>query len=283
MKLQLNQIKPNPEQPRSVIDQAGLESLAESIREHGLLNPISVEGPQEDGTYYILDGERRWRAHQIAGLEEIEAYIARPALNGSGDVERLLLGIIGNLQRQDMNLIERASGYQRLRDFGMTQTEIGKACGMAPSMVSTNIKLLALPLDIQQLYAQGKLPFDPRLVNLWAELYPDVAVRLARRAAAAEMTTKRIVYLAKKLTGQPSQKNYGKQSKHAKSNPVFTAKAEFGHWNALAMLKLQGAAVQDEKIKNAAIQTCQACALYEDASQNVCRDCPAVELIRRLM
>lgn len=288
MKLKLIDLIPNPEQPRSEIDQVELQGLAESIREHGLLNPISVEGPQADGKYIILDGERRWRAHKLAGLEEIEVHVARPALNGSGQVERLVLGLIGNLQRQDMNIIERARCYQRLHDLGMSWREVGRLTNMTASMIPANVKLLDLPVDIQDLYAQGRLPFDLRVVDAFLALDQDQAIRLANQAAIRAMTAKRILFLSHKLRNagfepQTKQKPRNpKQSAVAKSNPVWNAKAEFGHWNALAMLKLQGKAVTDGKIKTAAIETCQACALYEDASKNVCRDCPAVELIRRL-
>ncbi len=287
MKLKLDELIPNPEQPRSVIDQTELESLAESIREHGLLNPISVEGPLEDGKYYILDGERRWRAHKLAGMTEIEAYVARPALNGSGQVERLVLGLIGNLQRADMNLIERASGYKRLSELGMTQKEIGKLVNMTPSMIGMNIRMLEMPIEIQQLYAEGKLPFDVRVIKVFLDLDQDKAVRLANQAAKREMTSRRILWLANRLgregfVPEPNKPTNPDQANVARRNIVWSAKQEFGHWNALAMLKLQGHAVADGKVKAAAIETCQACALYEDANQNVCRDCPAVELIRRL-
>lgn len=286
MKILLDQLIPNPEQPRLAIDQVELQSLADSIQEHGLLNPISVEGPLEDGRYIILDGERRWRAHRLAGLTEIEAYIARFALNGSGKVERLLLGIVGNLQRQDLNVIERATAYRRLKDLGMTYAEIAKSLGIHQSVVPQSLKLLELPVEVQDLFAAGKLPIDNRVIYAFLAMDPQRASRLAAQAAARGYPARRIVALAGRLSVFEPETRPARpeQAEVARSNKIFAAKAEFGHWNALAQLRLmRGKEMQiDSYLKAAAIETCQACALYEDASQNVCRDCPAVELIRRL-
>ena len=106
--LPLAKIEPNPDQPRKVFDQASLDELAESIRLHGVITPITVRKGEKDGYYQIIAGERRWRAARQAGLEDIPAMV----LEAEED-EVMELALIENLQRQDLNPIEEAEGYER--------------------------------------------------------------------------------------------------------------------------------------------------------------------------
>lgn len=142
--LPLAQIRPNKDQPRKDFDEERLEELAESIRTLGLVQPITVE-PLGDGTYQIIAGERRWRAAQRAGLQEIPVYIR--TTNAS---ERRELTLIENIQRQDLNAIEVALAYQEiLESQELTQEELAKRIGKKRSSIANYLRLLRLPAEIQ--------------------------------------------------------------------------------------------------------------------------------------
>lgn len=146
-------IDPNPQQPRQQFDEAALKELAGSIVDHGLIQPIVVE-PNGD-RYTLHDGERRWRAHKIAGLQDIPAYIV-PA--GTDPQKLLLRAIVANDQRADLTPIERAQGYQRLADeHGLSDTEIAAQVGKSRSAVANTRRLLNLPRERQEQIAAGKL------------------------------------------------------------------------------------------------------------------------------
>lgn len=142
--LPLAQIRPNKDQPRKDFDEERLEELAESIRTLGLVQPITVE-PLGDGTYQIIAGERRWRAAQRAGLQEIPVYIR--TTNAS---ERRELTLIENIQRQDLNAIEVALAYQEiLESQQLTQEELARRIGKKRSSIANYLRLLRLPAEIQ--------------------------------------------------------------------------------------------------------------------------------------
>ena len=150
--VRISEIVADPDQPRKDFEQAALEELAESIKEHGVVQPIVVT-PFDDG-YQIVAGERRYRASILAGLEKIPAIIR--TLSGQHKLE---ISLIENLQRQDLNVIETATAYLKLRDqFNMTLEQIGKRVGNRSfSSVSNTLRLLKLPIEIRDLLAQGKL------------------------------------------------------------------------------------------------------------------------------
>lgn len=137
--ISLNEIEPNRGQPRKDFDEASLSELAESIEQHGLIQPIVVK-PTTDGRYMIIAGERRWRACRMAGLSEVPVIVK--------DVdERTLaeLALTENLQREDLNAVEEALGYRTLIDsFGLTQEEVAKRMGKSRSAVTNALRLLSL-------------------------------------------------------------------------------------------------------------------------------------------
>lgn len=150
--LKLTQIEPNREQPRKHFDEEKLALLAESIKEHGLLQPITVNKTQ-DGLYTIVAGERRWRAAKIAGLSTIPAIIKN--INKKTVTE---LALIENLQREDLNPIEEARGYKVLADeYGMTQEEISRRIGKKRSTVSNSLRFLSLGEDVQAMIVSGEI------------------------------------------------------------------------------------------------------------------------------
>ncbi|MBN1335636.1 MAG: ParB/RepB/Spo0J family partition protein [Deltaproteobacteria bacterium] len=137
----LDRIRRNPEQPREPFDEADLAGLAASIRTHGILQPILLR--QEGEAYVIVAGERRWRAAGMAGLTEIPAVITDQARQAR---DALLLALVENLQRRDLDCVEEAHGYERLvRTFGLTQEGVAARVGKDRATVANRIRLLNLP------------------------------------------------------------------------------------------------------------------------------------------
>ena len=147
--LPLAKIEPNPDQPRKAFDQTSLDELAESIRQHGVITPITVRRSGKDG-YQIIAGERRWRAARQAGLEDIPAMIL-----DANEGEVMELALIENLQRQDLNPIEEAEGYEQR--FGLTQEQVAKRVVKSRSAVANALRLLALPEEVRTMVSEGSL------------------------------------------------------------------------------------------------------------------------------
>ena len=139
VKLNINDIEPNRDQPRKDFDETALSELADSISQHGLIQPIVVK-PTAQGRYSIIAGERRWRACRMAGLNEV------PVIIKDADEQTLMeIALIENLQREDLNAVEEALGYRALIDsFGLTQDEVAKKMGKSRSAVTNALRLLAL-------------------------------------------------------------------------------------------------------------------------------------------
>jgi len=150
--LRISDIEPNKNQPRHVFDKEALDELAASIAEHGVLQAITVR-PIENGRYQIVSGERRWRASRLAGLTEIPVVIRE--LN---DAETLEIGLIENLQREDLNAVEEALGYKELSEsFGMTQQEISQRVGKSRPAIANALRLLVLPKPVLDRISSGEL------------------------------------------------------------------------------------------------------------------------------
>jgi ParB family chromosome partitioning protein len=152
--LPIEQLEPGPFQPRGAMDKTGLEELAASIRENGILQPILARPkPGAPDTYEIIGGERRWRAAQVAQLHEVPVLV-----RDFGDREAMAAGLVENLQRQDLNAMEEAEGYRRLLDeFGLTQEALGQAVGKSRSHVANTLRLLGLPVELRDLVRNGIL------------------------------------------------------------------------------------------------------------------------------
>ena len=145
----VDKLVPGVYQPRKNFDKVALEELANSIRENGIIQPITVRKRKEGG-YEILAGERRWRAAQAAGLHEVPAIIKT-----MGDREALQVALIENIQREDLDPIEEAESFQRLiEEFSLTQQEAADKVGKERSSVANAIRLLALPLEIRDLVSK---------------------------------------------------------------------------------------------------------------------------------
>ena len=150
--LPLSRIEPREDQPRDVFEEDSLQSLADSISRYGLLQPITVRY-QDSGYYQIIAGERRWRAARLAGLTEVPVRIIE-----ADDRTTAELALVENLQREDLNPIEEAKGYQSLiDDFGLTQEEAAKSVGKSRPAVANALRLLSLSPDVLYLVETGEL------------------------------------------------------------------------------------------------------------------------------
>lgn len=147
----ISKIKPNPDQPRRTFDEEAINELAESVREHGVLQPIIV-APRGDG-YIIVAGERRYRASKKAGIDKIPVIIRTLT-----DQNQLEVSLIENIQRRDLNTIETATAYAKLRDqFNMTNEQIAKRVNKSVSAVVNTMRLLKLPKEVVMTIAEGRL------------------------------------------------------------------------------------------------------------------------------
>lgn len=191
LRLSLDKLKANPNQPRKNFDEEALQELAASIREHGIIQPIIVEDGG-DGSYLIVAGERRSRAARIAGLREVPAVV-----RNYSDERRLEVALIENVQRADLNPVEEAQAYRRLMELtGLSQEETAARVGKNRSTVANALRLLKLPEDMLAALAAGQLtsgharailsvlnPADQRI--LFGKIVADaVSVREAEKAAA---------------------------------------------------------------------------------------------------
>ena len=150
----ISKIRPNHLQPRRYFDAEKLAELAASIKEHGLAQPILVSYDKGSETYELIAGERRLRASELAGLKEVEVIVRTPR----DDQQRLALALIENLQREDLNAIEQAFGYLRLmKEFHISQTDLGRVVGKAKSTISNTLRLLDLPAAVQKAIELGQL------------------------------------------------------------------------------------------------------------------------------
>lgn len=279
--ISLGHLTPNPHQPREHFDPEKLQELADSIKEHGLLQPITVEPAGENGDYIIIAGERRWRAHQLLKLPTIKAFV-RPS---TGDLVRLTDSLIENLHRHDMNPIEEAKAFQALMEqHGLPQVEIAHRLNRSQPYITTRLALLKLDLDIQTLIATGKLSKDPRVVRSLLDI-PDAEARikLAKRAAAHKHKIATIERAARRVKFQLTTSGYdpapddppaGRYAQ-SRSGPV-----DAPLWNQLAAKNL---IPPWDLTKQAIGRSCRACAFFDSPDESICGECPAVLLVEKMI
>ncbi len=149
----LDLIVPNPHQPRAAFSEASLQELVESIREHGVIQPLIVSAGESPGVYQLIAGERRLRAARLAGLTRVPVVVKEAA-----DHELLELALVENLQREDLNALEEAQAYRRLADeFGLTQEAIASRVGRSRTAVANSVRLLGLSEEIKASLAAGEV------------------------------------------------------------------------------------------------------------------------------
>ena len=206
--LRVSEIEPNRDQPRKFFSDEGIEALADSIREHGVLQPILVR-PLPNGSYQIVAGERRWRASRMAGLDEVPVNIKE-----LDDFQTMQIAMAENLQRENLNPIEEAEGYKYLIDnFNMSKEQIAKIAGKSRSYISNSIRILSLPDFIIDALRDGKITSGHAKALL---MFDDEKRMLetAEKAINGNLSVRQIEKLAKQ---SESSSKSGKPSKNSDS------------------------------------------------------------------
>lgn len=196
--LPLYKIEPNPEQPRREFDEEALQALSESIATHGLIQPLTVR-EMDTGYYQIIAGERRWRASRMAGLSEVPAVIIE-----ADDRKAMELALIENLQRQDLNPVEEALGYQCLiEDFGLTQEDAAKRVGKSRPAVANALRLLNLPQQILDMLKSGKLTAGHARAVLSVK-NEKKQLEAAQKISALDLSVRQAELLCRNLSREPA-------------------------------------------------------------------------------
>lgn len=191
--LRLSEIEPNKGQPRKYFDKEALQQLADSISEHGVIQPLIVRS-MPNGGYQIIAGERRWRAAKMAGLSEIPVVI-RDDLT---EEQAMQIAMIENLQRENLNPIEEALGYKELLDkTGITQDRLASALGKARSSITNSLGLLTMPNAVQELLRNGSLSVGhcKALKKIKDEA---VMIELAHKTAEGELSVRQVEAIARR-------------------------------------------------------------------------------------
>lgn len=210
IKVKLTDIEPNRDQPRKQFDEEALAELSDSILKHGVLQPLLVR-PMPDGGYQLVAGERRWRASRMAGLTEVPVVIR--SLTDSQVAE---LALVENLQRENLNPIEEASGYKELSEkFGYTQEEISEIVGKSRSAVANALRLLALPKEVVEYVSSGELSTGHAKAILAVE-GDDGKITLARLVIQNGLSVRETEKLSRATLKEPPK---GKKTK--KRNPYY--------------------------------------------------------------
>ncbi len=206
--LPISQVEPGLNQPRKRFDPESLADLADSIREHGIIQPLTVRR-LGSGYYQIITGERRWRAAKMAGLTEVPAVIIE-----ADDRKVMELGLIENLQREDLNPIEEAEGYLvLLTDYGMTQEEVAQRMGKSRPAVSNALRLTALPAAVRKMLEDGVLTAGHGRAVLMVEgeaaqtAFANELVRLGSSVRQAEAAAKRFTLVPQEKKKSPDREN----------------------------------------------------------------------------
>lgn len=296
-------IEPDPNQPRRRFTRREMEELTESVRIHGVLQPIEVT-PIENGRYRIHHGERRWRAATAAGLEVIPAVVAPPL----ADLVRLVRQTVENTQRTNLNIIEEAKSYQALREAGAPISTIAREFGKPEAHVKSRLIWLEVEEEIQELLAAGQLPRSPHIAEALLKLPAEVRLQITRRVAnVPPKPIKVILDLCGKVERELAKQTLvGKQtsSKTAVSSPAlaialknrqpdpathisleqvrFTAKGMC----TTCYLKPNGIHEPAWELVSAAAQTvCASCEarIQDGGSLAVCQKCPGAKMLTELV
>lgn len=198
--LRTSEIEPNRDQPRKVFSDEAIAALADSIREYGVLQPILVR-PLGTGMYQIVAGERRWRAARMLGLDEVPVNIKELS-----DLEAMQIAIVENLQRENLNPLEEASGYSELIEkFGMTQEKVAKLVGRSRSAVANAVRLLTLPESVQKMVESGDLSAGHARALLAFD-NEELLISTAQKAAGGGLTVRQVEKIAQKSTEETPEK-----------------------------------------------------------------------------
>ncbi|MBP3298091.1 MAG: ParB/RepB/Spo0J family partition protein [Muribaculaceae bacterium] len=191
--IELSLISPNPEQPRTTFDEEALGELASSIRELGIIQPLSLR-TMDDGTYQIIAGERRWRAARMAGLTRVPAYVRTAT-----DAEITEMALIENIQREDLNAIEVALTFRKLIDqYNLTQERLSERVGKKRATIANHLRLLRLPAEIQLGLRDGRIDMGHARALLALD-DPKHQLRLYKHIVEEGLSVRRVEELAKEI------------------------------------------------------------------------------------
>lgn len=219
--LPLNEIVPNKEQPRKTFDETALQELADSIKQHGVLQPLLVR-PLANGGYQLVAGERRWRASRLAELKEVPVIIKELS-----DTEAMEIAIIENLQREDLNPIEEAEGLQALIDkCGYTQEEVATSVGKSRPAITNSLRLLKLPEEVRQMTKDGEISAGHARALLAFDNAP-MMLECAKQIVDKKLTVRDVEKMAKR----PSQAET--KAKSSKKRDSFYDEVELALSDAL--------------------------------------------------
>ena len=197
--LPISKINPNPKQPRHSFDENALEELADSIKQNGILQPLLVRKVGQ--SYQIVAGERRYQAAKRAGLKELPVVI-----KDISDEDVFKLALIENLQRSDLSPIEEAQGYRQLIDEnGLTQEQLGKALSKSRSAITNTLRLLDLPVEVQEMMGEGKLSAGHARAIL-AVPSEEGRIKLAQKVVAERLSVRQTESLAPLFSGMQAEK-----------------------------------------------------------------------------
>ena len=201
--IDIHQIKPNENQPRKTFDDDKLEDLANSIQEHGIIQPLVVR--KAGKVYEIVAGERRWRAARKANLKKVPCLI-----RDFTDEQNMLIAIIENMQREDLNPIEEAEGlHQMIATFGLTQEEVSKSIGKSRPYIANALRLLKLPAYIQDYVSEGKISqgHARTLITIENEqIQKEICDRITKEGLSVRETEKIVSSVGKNLKRKPAKK-----------------------------------------------------------------------------
>jgi ParB/RepB/Spo0J family partition protein len=290
----VDQVYVNPEQPRHLFDEQEMAELTESVRLHGVLIPILVER-NTTGGYILHDGERRWRAARMAGLAAIPARI----LPSGADSLKLIDALVANLHSASMTIVEEALAYRRLGEvygYGMERgsaRKISRLLGLSRIRIYNALIVLKLPPAIQAHFAARKLPNNPDVIRALLHIPDDEArLRLANHLAAFPhpptiQTVRSACTRLKNLLAASAEADRFQEKisteRRVTSAMRFSGKkprAEWPEWEALYQL---GKVPPWPVVNDAVMATCDGCAMRPAASKAICRDCPLVDCLRRMI
>jgi len=197
--LPISKVEPRQGQPRTDFDEAALQELAESIREHGVLQPLTVRD-LGGGFYQIIAGERRWRAARLAGLTEIPARVIE-----ADEQKATELALVENLQREDLNPVEEALGYKTLVDeYGLTQEEVARRVGKTRPVVANAMRLLALPASVLDMLKSGEISVGAARALLALE-DPEAIEQAAAEVVRTGMSVREVERLVKRIKSESAR------------------------------------------------------------------------------
>lgn len=213
--LRLSQIEPNRDQPRKIFSEDALNELADSTREHGALPPLLVR-PLPGGSYQLVAGERRWRASRMAGLQEVPVVIRE-----MDEEQAMEIALIENLQREDLNAIEEATGYKQLMErYGMTQEQVAKRVGKSRPAIANALRLLNLPQKVMDMVGEGEVsPGHARALLAFDD--QDRIVEIAQKVKTGKYSVRDIERMAK------NQDEKKEKAAKAPEEPAWGGKSAF--------------------------------------------------------